>query len=468
MSSCCLKDKLTDLGLQSGREAISFDPLCFDAQRLVAHACLGGAKIDGDSVMCADRELLFCFREFGILDALQAFPGQASDHFELAPYARLLNDIARTAIFYERFDVATFALEELIRCDRTDVSNAQALLLCYFGMIGQSKTGHGSELPRTEAHLKALLRAKLPHSEWPLFDRNNPEAGERWIRIVRRFESGLEYFSLVRNEAAETPWIIDFLLGHVDLADEGDHVVFELADFLKFAMRQYPAFLTDLHDHVERPNLDFEYRMYDHAHRHFDSGARSVKAKCVHVALGLLEEGRQKMIARELSKARDLLSNAKHQTRDAMRPSQRWYMSASFAVSSNRATVLDQQENWTALRIDTRFTLLAAPDHLRSYQRLSRIAEAYNTDLSVYLRPLNREVASPKKKSMAQWRKLANRAIALMSLAAIIHARRGSLTPEKLEELEHVGIEDLYSPLTVGADIMPTLPWLTPADLEEL
>jgi hypothetical protein len=206
----------------------------------------------------------------------------------------------------------------------------------------------------------------------------------------------------------------------------------------------------------------------DHAHHDLHSGARRSKATVVHLALKLLEEGRAKMIERELTKGRDLLSNAKQQTVEAMRPSQRWYdMSAPFAISSNRATVLDQQENWTPLRIDTRFTLLAAPDHVRSYQRLSRIAEAYNVDMSAYLLPLSREVAS-KKKSMAQWRKLANRAIALMSLAAIIHARRGSLTPEKLEELEHVGIEDMYTPVNVGANIMPMLPWLTLADIEEL
>jgi hypothetical protein len=402
-----------------------------------------------------------------MLDALHDY----RNHYEFGPYLRFLKDMAACAMVSEQYNAATFALEEVIRCDHTPcVQSAQALLLCYFGMIGQSKCGHVSELPRTEAHLNALLSAKLPHSQASLFDPKKPEAGERWIKIVRRFESRQEYFSLVRKEKAGEPWLLPYLFNKSASRSTNDFVLFKVAEYIKFAVNQYPDFMTSLHDHVEPSDAVFDRQMKVYAFTHLLAGARMAKAEQAQVARGLLADGRAKMVEGDMAKAGHLFAGAKRQTGLAMVPSHRWYMNAPFAISSNRATLLEYEEDWTFARMETRFTLLAAPDHLRSYQRIARIAEASGADLSPYLAPLMAEVAEAKgkTKSIAEWRRLARRAIAMVSLAGIIHARRGSLTPEKLEELERVGIEDMYTPVNVDGSVMPVLPWLTQADLEDL
>jgi hypothetical protein len=62
--------------------------------------------------------------------------------------------------------------------------------------------------------------------------------------------------------------------------------------------------------------------------------------------------------------------------------------------------------------------------------------------------------------------RLAQVGIGLLNLRTIIAARKGRLTDEFLEERIRMGIEDMYTPVNVGADMYPVLPWLTEADLE--
>jgi hypothetical protein len=199
---------------------------------------------------------------------------------------------------------------------------------------------------------------------------------------------------------------------------------------------------------------------------HFIGGGRRIKADVVVLVHKFLDEGRQEMAHEERQWAMLQFTVAKQRLAGVMSPSHRWYMSAPFAISSNRASMLEFALCWVPARLDTRFALLGAPDHIRSYQRLPRIARGYNSTFD--FGPLMREVGSEKKRSIAEWRKLAKRGIALGSLAAIIHSRLGTLTPEKVEELEGVGIEDMYTPINVDASIMPMLPWLTAADIEQV
>jgi hypothetical protein len=56
--------------------------------------------------------------------------------------------------------------------------------------------------------------------------------------------------------------------------------------------------------------------------------------------------------------------------------------------------------------------------------------------------------------------------MAALSLRVIIAARTNTLTAAILEEMCHVGIEDIYTPVNGRPGAHPLLPWLTPVDLE--
>jgi hypothetical protein len=119
------------------------------------------------------------------------------------------------------------------------------------------------------------------------------------------------------------------------------------------------------------------------------------------------------------------------------------------------------------VRIDSRYTLVIKPDHVRTYERMAKIAQAYSCpELIPRINALVDEVKAEGEKSQAEWRRLAQRGIALLSLSTIIAARTGGLTDEFLEERIRIGIEDMYTPANVGADVYPVLPWLTEADLD--
>jgi hypothetical protein len=193
------------------------------------------------------------------------------------------------------------------------------------------------------------------------------------------------------------------------------------------------------------------------------------KAESTLTGRGILDQARQKMSNKEYGEAIKLLTFGKRYYTQAMLPGQRWYMSGPFAVVSNRATCAEHDEHWNMARIDTRFTLLMLPDHVRSYERLPRIAESFFAPkLKAQLLALVKFVHAQKTRSVIEWRKLANRAVAMISMAAIIHSRMGTLTEAKIQELMRVGIEDMYTPITVDPGVLPPLPWLTTEDVERI
>jgi hypothetical protein len=164
-----------------------------------------------------------------------------------------------------------------------------------------------------------------------------------------------------------------------------------------------------------------------------------------------------------------MLVLGKRQFVDIVKPADRWYMNGPWSISSNRATAGENLRVWIAALYDTRFTLLLAPDHLRSYERLPKIVAAlFAPKLEKIMADFVVQVKKVPKRPIGEWRRLAARAIALCSVPAIVYSRVGKLTPEKIEELVRVGIDDLYEPLGVGPDVIPPLPWLRDEDLEEM
>ena len=108
------------------------------------------------------------------------------------------------------------------------------------------------------------------------------------------------------------------------------------------------------------------------------------------------------------------------------------------------------------------------PDHIRSYERCPKIAEKFNADeLKKMLEDLVKVVkVGYRERSLNEWKRIAARAVALIYLRAIVMSRIGKLDEEKIQEMMKNGIEDMYTPCNVGADVMEPLPWLSDNDIE--
>jgi hypothetical protein len=104
---------------------------------------------------------------------------------------------------------------------------------------------------------------------------------------------------------------------------------------------------------------------------------------------------------------------------------------------------------------------------VRTYERIPRIIEAhFCPELLPRIEKLLDEVHRLDPGTAAEWQRLAGLGIALLSLRTIIQARIGALTDDALEEMVGVGIEDMYYPINLPADVHPILPWLTEQDLD--
>jgi hypothetical protein len=182
-----------------------------------------------------------------------------------------------------------------------------------------------------------------------------------------------------------------------------------------------------------------------------------------------LENGREGLRNKEYESSYFMFLQARRNFVQAMRPGERFYMNAPFMVSSNRATCLERSASWPIALIDTRFTLIMQPNHMKSYERLPMIADGMNApQLHAYVSIFLSQVKEEPNRSMQEWKRLAARAIALISLPAIIMSRLGLLNESTIKYLTRVGIEDMYETVNVTADILPPLPWLTEADVEQL
>ena len=186
------------------------------------------------------------------------------------------------------------------------------------------------------------------------------------------------------------------------------------------------------------------------------------------MAFDFLERGRTAHRSQNYPKAITLFTMSKRYFVEAMKPAQRWYLNAPFALLSNRGTCAEYCNQWTLARHDTRFTLMMKPDHIRSYQRLPKIAQQFNAPkLKVMLEDLLKIVKfGYRERSENEWLKLARKAVALISLRAIVLSRIDRLDEKKIEELINDGIEDMYTSCNVGADVMEPLPWLGDNDVE--
>jgi hypothetical protein len=213
----------------------------------------------------------------------------------------------------------------------------------------------------------------------------------------------------------------------------------------------------------------FELELIKRTPRTDDESTRDGKHKFAEFGDRLLVKGREALGNRAYAEALMVLTCAQRAILESMKPGMRWDPNTPFQVISNRAMAAERLCAWNLCRHDTRLTLFLKNDHMRSYDRLPLLAEKF---LAFQLKEeLVRFVAEIKKAPPATtggWRAAARTAIALISITGIMASLAGSLTPELREELERVGIDDMYTPVNVGADVLDYLPWLGEEHCESL
>jgi hypothetical protein len=445
--------------------------MCVDAFRVLGRTMLIKPQVDGDTMVCLFREVLALVRPARYMALLRAHPGRGTEVWELRPYVRVLMQLAASAVLCEKNDVAVWAYEEVLRADHEDHAYARELLLIsYLKIIGRARRGEAVHVPRALRHYEALLGAALAEARGPLFG-GRDRLCVRWCAVVVAFARGEEWAAAARRLDGVNKKVAKVLLEEMEVkwvAPQGrNDTVFDCRRFaepLMFALWDWPDFKAALHTLLRGADAEFDAQAATQARMAAEESAE-FRADMRATADEYLARGRGCLRAADFDRAITMFTMAKRYFVEALKPSQRWYRGASFAIVSNRATAAEQLGHWWLARHDTRFTLLLRPDHVRSTERLPRIARAFHAEaLAAELEAL--AAAARAGRSAEGWAALAAQAVMLISLAALTHSRLGTLTPALRAQLLAQGVEDMYTPVTVGADVLEPLPWLAPGDAE--
>lgn len=459
-------------------KALRLDPLCTDAYRILLRVLLVHPQTEGDSIQCMYRELLYVLRELIYNDMLYEHPGEGTDHWELRPYIRLLQNMATGCVVCEKGDVAVHIYEEILRTDNEDHSGARQLMaVAYLRLLGLQRRKQPMIVTRTRDQLEALYKAHLPKAHGPLWGcsscmkESRDALVRRWIDIIFMHDKGDErWLKRAREEDARCDLVSRLIFDEtkrITTAREPIHRDVKLIDeAIANATLEWPMFVNHLHGVLRMDRYD-DCDALSKATKVGEFMSRDYKAS--QAALGdiMLEKGRQDHKARSFREAIAMYTHAKRHYVETTKPSQRWYVNAPWQIVSNRAACAESLKSWWSARHDTRWTLFLKPDHTASYERLPRIAHALSAfDLEKELTKFVADVKSKKERPQGEWRELAAFGIAMMSASAIIHSRIGKLTEAKKKQLIEVGIEDMYTSINVPLDILPQLPWLSDQDIE--
>lgn len=452
--------------------SFKMDPLCVDALRVMSKLMLKIPQADHDTIICCYREILSTFRELIYNNILFENPGDAIHQYKLLSYIRLLKDIAGAAITSEKNEVAVFAYEEILKADNLDYYSARLyLILSYIKIIGRIKRTGSASVIRTEEHLQKLVEAVLPHSSGKLFEGDSDTIVYRWLQMLLAYQKKDNdlLYKLAKIEEEKVPSLIKYLFDETKLQFlQGSSEVKQFSEPLHFALIEWPDFIIELHNFLRKEDKKFNQMITRFVPAYSDSSSANFKIQMGKMGFDFLERGRNAQRTGNYIKAITLFTMSKRYFVESMKPCQRWYLNAPFALASNRGTCAENCKQWALARHDTRFTLLMKPDHIRSYERLPKIAAEFNAlELQEMLFELLKYVKSDVRgRSMNEWRQLAKKAVALTSIQAIVLSRIGKLDEKKINELMAVGIDNMYTSCNVGGDVLPPLPWLTDDDVE--
>jgi hypothetical protein len=475
----------TDQSKVCAFQALSAYPHSVDGHRIISLLLTRpGLIVDSDTQIAVLRESLAFLRP-SILANLLAPPSVRAADIRLRAVVRFLVAFASPLMMVDRPDTVIRALEEAVRVDHEDHAFAREhLLLCYLKMVGRRHRGERLPIERTVAHVQGLITCHFPESAYPLFDRV-PSTSEwfnedlmvlRWAEILLAFERGdAAWQTLLQEEDAICPSLIRRLLDGLivrsgDPTGANDHAEgtgSRIAERLMICLCDWPDFMIAAQLLIRgAPNPALDARVTKLAPHSVEERSRSVKHTMSELSQQLLEKGRNNLTQGAYDAAIRALADARQLCAGAMRPSHRWYGNARFQIASNRALAAERLEFWNLCRHDTRFTLLMQSDHWKSYQRLPLIVENFGcqrlkSEMELFLSKLE----THRPSSNGEWNQAAAKAISMLSITAIMEEMTQTLSPNRRNELRRIGIEDCYTPIQVGLDVMEQLPWLDDSEL---
>ena len=458
--------------------SLSIDPGCVDAWRILCK-CLNPIS-DGDTVVCATREVMnFARTTKEVRDAIQSEPGMFYSISTTRPYIRILTDLASTAIQSEQLDVAIMVYEEIIRLNYNDNTGSRdPLLACYMKLLGRIMRFPKTKFVRTFEQVEAFTKLKL--SNECIFEDDNLTV--RWFNMLRAYAKKGNWKELAKAEYNKNDLMFKVAFDEICVDEikpmssigyclgSKSEDVRAKGQMIKEALKDWPSFLIDCYKLIrKKTNNRFIQYVRENTPNPESELSREYKVKMKTIGETFLEEGRRALRGRDFLQAVQKCTFAKRGFFEAAQPSRRWYLHAPFAVVSNRSTGAAFLSMWNLVRIDTRYTLEMKPDHERSYYALFNIAEAFNAkQLVPEFKKIGEEVKANPKKTPEEWKELSQMAIGLTSIPALVLAAKNKLTNEDRERLIKVGIDDMYTTVNFGSDVVPVLPYLKESDLEKL
>ena len=489
----CLYSGNFDKSKKKARKAMAMNPECTDAYlaRLLAMTRL----VDGDTVLYGLRELLGRAQEMYCLYFSERVCYQMT---RSRPYIRILMAIGSVAYAINRIDLATEAYEVVIGANGSDAPNARnPLVSCYLILIGLIRRGQTVDLIRTATHLEELVN--LEHEGRDVFGEDKVEPMKRWARIFLIYmQTGptAEWERLVRREFRASEDLVLNILDPVcveknpipkvffdtderdfeDVIDNGvenednenDRVYemlppiedFTTSDYLKRAMKQWPDMASAIRKVLKLESQDEQVsatQSIDSLNRVNDEEARD--KECHRKIEELINESRIAIQEGRYRDGIDACTKAKQIVLGMIPTSERWYEHASFVIASNRATCAALLEEWELARLDSMITLMMKPDHIRTYERLPRIASAM---FSPRLADFSRRWLDGMKAVSADdtdWEENAQMGIALMRLIVIWSSR---LADNWTKEPQHHGVGEFFTPIYWYRNKLP--PYLSSDD----
>ena len=433
------------------KKAISVNPECTDAY--LVRLLLLTQVADGETVICGLRELLARSE-----DMTAFYTSEKNRCFyqipRTRPYIRILRAIGCVAYATNRIDIATRAYEAVMGVNGTDATNARhPLVSCYLILMGLVRKGQQVSVQRTCTHLTNLL--KLQYDGQSVFAADSLEPMKRWANIFISYLSkgpNDQWKQLVQDEWSLSKETVTAILDpvHVEknpipmvLFDRDDRVFredmtlgsqynasqepytrlsgmfpstvdFTTVDYLKRAMKEWPDMAADM-----RTLLKLEYLDENRTSLSLNEATHDDETKnedCDQKIEDLINESRKAINEGRYRDGIAACTKAKQIVLEMIPTTERWYKHASFVIASNRATCAAMLEEWELARLDSMITLMMKPDHIRTYERLPRIASAmFCPRLADYLRKFVDRVKSSPSPDAESWRKFAKEGVVCLS-----------------------------------------------------
>lgn len=477
-ASTAIKEHKYEESEKMGLHALSCDPSCIDAWRVLASALHRHG--DSDTAICALREIIYyALPRFNyLLDGKN--DGKFYSASETRPYMRVLTDIGGIAAESGKLEISIRVYEEMIRINHGDNTGARnPLLACYLKIIGRRMRHPGAKPVRTIQHAMSLINCRFPGNDYPLMGKDDVMV--RWANIMIAYHQKKNWQALAKAEYKLSDCAFKVLFREIDINEippanpdcpygylHGSHTddMRVHGAWLIGAVDEWPEFLIDLYKLMRGKNPKFAADVRKNAEDEYHEITPKVRGRMMTLATMFLENGRKQLSNREYSKSIESFSMAKQCYADASAPD-RWYSNAPFAIVSNRATAAIMLKRWNLARIDCRYTLMIKPDHDRTYKQLPKITAAFGAKtLTNELQKLLQEIGENQEHTSEEWNAFAKKAVSLLSISAVSLDAEGKLTEAKKNELLNLGIEDMYNPINISSDTYSLLPWITENDLE--